>query len=186
MILSDTGIKEALSTGQIVIDPLPEEDQYDASSVDLRLGNEFKKYKRELVGQEGIDTTIDPERVDYAFTSSTYMEVVKLSQGESIVIEPEGFLLAITLERVHFPEESQIAARIEGRSTLARTGLSIHLTAPTVHLGFEGHLALELKNHGKLGIRLTPGMQICQLIFERVVGEASPGSRTSFQGQTEP
>ena len=173
MILSDAGIKQALEAGKIEITPAPAEEQFDTSSLDLRLGHQFKRYKEGLVGQSGVETIVDPALFDYRRMSSEYMEVISSSEPDgSIVIKPEELVLNVILEKIHLPEESQIAARIEGRSTLARIGLSVHLTAPTIQLGFRGHLALEIKNHGKLHIRLTPGMVICQLIFERV-GESA-------------
>lgn len=186
MILSNVGIRKALESGQIVIDPAPAKDQYDTSSLNLRLGHQFKRYNQELIEQRGIDTTVDPDLFDYKYMSNTYMNVVSVSQGNSIIIKPEEFMLATTLERIHLPEESQIAARIEGRSRIARIGLSVHLTAPTVHLGFQGQLALELRNHGKFNIRLTPGIRICQLIFERVGEPASRETDPYFQGQELP
>ena len=187
MILSNTAVREALESGQIEISPVPSPGQFDTSSLDLRLGELFKRYREDLVGQPGVDTVVDPDLFDYRNMSNAYMEVIQSSEDNgSIVIKPDEFVLAVTKERIHLPEKSRIAARIEGRSTLARIGLSVHLTAPTIQLGFRGHLVLEIKNNAKLGIRLTPGMEICQLIFERVDEQASGGIGTSFQGQESP
>jgi deoxycytidine triphosphate deaminase len=52
-----------------------------------------------------------------------------------VVLEPRAFVLATTRERVHLRHEARIAARVEGRSSLARVGLIVHLTAPTIHAG---------------------------------------------------
>lgn len=187
MILSDVEIREALEIGKIEITPVPDKKQFDTSSLDLRLGCLFKRYREELVNQTGVETVVDPALFDYRKMSQEYTEVVSSSEKDgSIVIKPEELVLARTLEKTHLPEESQIAARIEGRSTHARIGLSVHLTAPTIQLGFRGCLALEIKNHGKLHIRLTPGMIICQLIFERVGEPASGEIETSFQEQELP
>ena len=184
MILSNAGIKEALEARRIEITPDPADEQFDTSSLDLRLGHHFKQYKKGLIG---VETVVDPAVFHYQDMSSEYMEVIESNEDNgSIVIKPEEFLLAITLEKIHLPEKSQIAARIEGRSTLARIGLSVHLTAPTIQLGFRGQLVLEIKNHGKLQIRLTPGMVICQLIFERVGEPASTKIDTLHQGQQTP
>ena len=49
---------------------------------------------------------------------------------------------------------------------MSRFGLSVHLTAPTIHAGFRGRIQLELVNDGKIRIRLREDMRICQLIFE--------------------
>ena len=185
MILSDVEIREALDTEKIEITPAPAKEQFDTSSLDLRLGHQFKRYKRELAG---VETIVDPAVFDYREMSSEYTEVIETPSEDngSVVIKPEELVLATTLEKIHLPEESQIAARIEGRSTLARIGLSVHVTAPTIQLGFRGHLVLEIKNHGKLRIRLTPDMIICQLIFERVGKPASGKIETPHQEQESP
>ena len=187
MILSDVSIRDALDSGSISIDPRPNEDQYDTSSLDLRLGGRFSRYKRELVDQPGLHIILDPESFDYPSISRACTEPIHSSEQDgSIVIAPSEFVLAVTRETIHLPEASRIAARIEGRSTLARIGLSVHLTAPTIQLGFQGRLALEIKNQGQLPIKLTPGMAICQLIFERVDEKPSGEIGTSFQGQDAP
>jgi dCTP deaminase len=72
---------------------------------------------------------------------------------------------------------------VEGKSSLARIGLGVHVTAPTIHAGFEGLITLEIKNHGTAAIRLRPGMPICQLIFESVFGTPSVVLEGIFQNQ---
>jgi dCTP deaminase len=78
-----------------------------------------------------------------------------------------------------------LAARIEGKSSLARCGLLVHFTAPTVHAGYDGPLALEMINLGNVGISLFPAMPIAQLILETVVGDPEENP-SQFQGQTTP
>lgn len=186
MILSDSGIKEALRTEQTTITPTPADKQYDTSSLDLRLGSQFRRYREDLVSQSGVRTVVDPESFDYQNLARAYMEEVPSSEEDgSIEIKPDEFILAITRETIHLPERSKIAARIEGRSTLARIGLSVHVTAPTIQLGFQGKLVLEIKNHGELGIKLNPGMSICQLVCERVGESTSSQIGTEHQGQTD-
>lgn len=93
-----------------------------------------------------------------------------------------------TLERVSFPirEDQQCySARVEGKSSLARCGILIHFTAPTIHAGFEGTITLEMINMSVHNFLLYPGMYICQLIIEEVRG--SPISAPNqFIGQTRP
>lgn len=86
-------------------------------------------------------------------------------------------------ERVYLPKSSGIAARVEGRSTLARLGVTVHLTAPTIHAGFDGVIALEVKNAGDLRVALCPGDRICQLIFELVEGDPETALTSIFHGQ---
>jgi len=89
-------------------------------------------------------------------------------------------VLGWTLEKVKLPNTSRIAARIEGKSSLARIGLGVHVTAPTIHPGFGetadapefpgSQVRLEIWNISPLKIRLRKGMPICQIIFEEVHG----------------
>jgi dCTP deaminase len=78
---------------------------------------------------------------------------------------------------------------VEGKSSLARIGLGIHVTAPTIHAGFGAEreegvpIQLEIFNLGPWTIHLTPGMRICQLIFEEVRELPSAVYRGQFQQQ---
>lgn len=69
-----------------------------------------------------------------------YARPVELYPDGYFLLERNDFRLAITHERVELPKESKIAARVEGRSTLARLGLAVHMTAPTIHCGFAGNI----------------------------------------------
>src|SRR5690349_24561447 len=91
-------------------------------------------------------------------------------------VEPKNFVLGITTERVGLPliPGKTLAARIEGKSSVARCGILVHFTAPTVHAGWDGPLALEMINLGSADFTLKPGMAICQLILELVHGDPQP------------
>jgi dCTP deaminase len=78
-----------------------------------------------------------------------------------------------------------LAARVEGKSSLARCGLLVHFTAPTIHAGFEGTITLEMINLGAYPILLYPGMEISQLIVEQVVGTPRAAA-SQFQSQSTP
>ena len=108
--------------------------------------------------------------------------------SDSIDIDPDQgyelrqneFVLGMTAERVALllPERFApgavgkpcLAARVEGKSSYARFGLIVHLTAPTIHAGWDGNITLELRNLGTQSIRLQAGEPICQLILEEVRG----------------
>ena len=84
-----------------------------------------------------------------------------------------------------------IAARVEGKSSLGRLGLLTHATAGFVDPGFTGHVTLELANVATLPIKLYPGMKIGQFCFFRLsspsdhpYGSEKYGSR--YQGQRGP
>jgi len=103
------------------------------------------------------------------------------------VLEPGQFVLGITQERVGLPlvAGQQLAGRIEGKSSIARCGLLVHFTAPTVHAGWDGPLALEMINLGTAGFTLFPGLAMCQLIVEIVFGDPT-ANPSQFQGQSKP
>jgi dCTP deaminase len=80
-----------------------------------------------------------------------------------------------TYESATLPQH--LGGRVEGKSSIARIGLFVHISAPTIHPGFDNRIALEFYNVGPLPIRVRPGDPICQLILERVEGEGL------YQGQ---
>lgn len=145
MILSDRTIKDLLKRGVLKIEPL-EEVQVQCSSVDLRLGSEFARYR----GSHIIDVREGAKEVSYE------------KARKSIEIAPKEFLLATTVEYIKLP--SHITAFVEGRSSLGRLGLFIE-NAGWVDAGFEGQITLELYNANSVPIRLYVGMRICQLVF---------------------
>lgn len=94
------------------------------------------------------------------------------------MLPPGGFVLGSTEEVVGLPAD--IAARIEGCSTLGRLGLACHVTAGFIDPGFQGTITLELKNMGHQPFTLRPGMRIAQVCFFEMTSPAerpygSPG-----------
>ncbi len=186
MILSAEEIREAIRKGEIIIDPPPENKQYSSSSLDLRLGDEFFVWDPEKTGGAGVRIEISPGQADYMRMAPNYARPVPKQLDGSIRLEPKNFILAITLERVELPLASALAARVEGRSSLARWGLQVHLTAPTIHAGWNGRITLELVNHGPFVFRLAPNDRLCQLVFERLGSPATEPPSTGFMEQQSP
>lgn len=181
-VLGNRAFKEALDAGKLDIEPRPPDKHIGTSAIDLTLAGEFKRWKQPRAGME---FTIDPAADGFSFQAiaSEYHEPFPADEDGSVVLRPGKFLLGRTAERVHLPLDSGLAARVEGRSTLARCGVGIHVTAPTIHTGFRGTITLEITNHGTLPMRLRPGLPICQLIVEQVVGGIEGELRSSFQNQ---
>lgn len=129
--------------------------------------------------------TIDPGAADFSYPNLArdHLEELARETDDSVILQPNSLVLGITRERVELPVESRYAARVEGRSSLARLGLAVHITAPTIHSGFRGNITLEMINLGTLPIKLRPGLSICQLIVEQVFG--TPGKQMTgiFQDQ---
>ena len=184
MILSDIDIKTAIKEKKIIVEPSPEEAQFNSSSLDLRLDKEFKEYNQELFDQEGIKIDVDYSEFNFPNFSQKYLKDILKERDGSVIVKPKAFILARTLEKITLPLESQLAARVEGRSSGARLGLVVHLSAPTIHAGFSGKITLEIINHGYTHVRLDPKKdRICQLIFEQLLSKPAKANLSKFQGQ---
>src|SRR4051795_5180515 len=177
MLLSDRDIKASIAEGRLGLDP------YDAglvqpSSIDVRLDRYFRVFNNSRY------THIDP-----ALQQDDLTTQVEPAGDEPFILHPGEFVLGSTHEVVSLPDD--IAARVEGKSSLGRLGLLTHATAGFVDPGFSGHVTLELANVATLPIKLYPGMKIGQFCFFRLsspsehpYGSEKHGSR--YQGQRGP
>jgi dCTP deaminase len=182
VILTDREIKIHLDRGLITIDPRPDAIAYNSTSVDLTLDSTISEFKDQ---RGGIETAIDP--VNANFKDEEILEDItqrKTLSEEGYLLKPQNFILGWTEEYIDLVYHTRLAARVEGKSSLARIGIAVHMTAPTIHSGFEGQIRLEIVNHGRFPIRLRPRMRICQLIFEQTLGTPEKGSPSQFSGQT--
>ena len=189
MILTDREIRIHVERDWITIDPKPADTSYQSTSVDLTLDPTVSLFKEPPARIPGIDqkTVVDPTDPDFksdaviqALTESHEIDSVK-----GYELAPQTFVLGWTHEYIDL-KQTHLAARIEGRSSLARLGISVHMTAPTIHAGFEGRVRLEILNHGRFPIRLKPHMRICQLIFEQILGTPEKDYEGQFAGQIPP
>jgi dCTP deaminase len=190
MILSDQAIQEALQSGQLIIDPAPPPQHYNTTAVDLRLGQSLKVWNEDLLGTKGVDVKILYDDVSVPGLGG-YALPAKLEADGTFVLKPKQFVIAQTMEKVGFPLVSRLSGRVEGRSSLARLGVVVHLTAPTIHADFGGTMGspitLEIINLGPFSLVVTPGRsRICQLIVERVEGEPGEAPKSQFRDQRDP
>jgi dCTP deaminase len=190
MVLSDVAIRKALADGQIEIDPIPEDVQYNTSSVDVYLGDVFHQWDRARLELPGADIHLNLALQEFQKTAQAYLLPASKETDGCVLLPPyyrqPQVLLAMTRERLHLKRDGRIAARVEGRSSFARLGLMVHLTAPTIHPAFNAPITLEIVNHGPFFLRLVPNKtRICQFIFEHVDSEPSPGHESVFQGQVD-
>ncbi len=183
MILTDREIQAAIQCRQIIVDPTPGVDAYSSTSLDLTLSKSLRIWKTDNV--KGVEHIICPATEGYKLTEfvKAYSDLKELGP-EGYVISPQQFVLGWTEEQVELPTSARLAARVEGKSSLARLGIGIHITAPTIHAGFAGPIQLEICNHGLLKVKLVPGMPVCQLIFEQSLGTPDKGYVGQFRGQT--
>jgi dCTP deaminase len=191
MILTQAEIRTAVADGEIRFDPPLEETQWHEASVDLRLGFKFTK----LVAKRGVKVSLAYGLSAIAdaglWKEKTLRREDELGKQETYSVEPGEFILAQTYERIWVPR--RLIAGVEGRSSYARAGLSMHLTAPWLQPGWNGLLTLEIYNAGPLTIELTPGLdRPCQLTFFLLTSEVPEdiayGTRPTdtFQGQSSP
>lgn len=179
MILTDLEIQKLLKSRLISIEPNPPLDAYDSTAVDLTLDPLIRVFRTNVPG-----FIIDPGAPGYEAK-----EVIKRATDPLTITDlgwdlPRGTLvLGWTKERLNLDYKGKVAARVEGKSGLARIGLGVHVTAPTIHAGFPGTIQLELVNHGPLPIKLRSGMAICQLIIEMIKGTPSKARKSQFAGQ---
>ncbi len=186
MIYCDHHIRKAIAEGRLIIDPQPDISQYDSSSVNLRVGHEFRVWSKSLLGVPGTAHSIELDKIDLAEISG-FTELLEPNKDGLVVIPPGGFALVLTLEYVELPIKSKLAGRVEGRSKPARLGMTAHISAPTIHAGFGGKIALEILNHGPFRLELRPNYsQVCQLIIEEVSGIPKKGGSATFSQQATP
>ncbi len=175
MILSQAELRGRVAKGDIAFSPQLEDGQWGEASIDLRLGYKFTILK-----------TIENIRVSVAdglgaLADAMLWDEIDLrdapdigGMNNSYLIRPGEFVLARTHEEVKVPRD--LIARVEGRSTYARVGLSMHQTAPWIQPGWEGQIVLEIMNSGSLAIDLTPMTdQPCQITFFNLTSELPAG-----------
>ena len=151
MLLSDRDLNAELASGRIRLDP-SSEDMVQPSSIDVRIDRYFRLFDNHKY------PVIDPAEDQPELT-----RLIEVDPEEGFILHPGEFVLGSTFEQVTLPDD--IAARLEGKSSLGRLGLMTHSTAGFIDPGFTGHVTLELSNVATLPIRLWPGMKIGQLCF---------------------
>lgn len=163
MILSDRDIKKYIKLGKIKINPkLNFREQLGPCSLDLHLGNIFKTFKPSRYPYLDLKRKIDFEN---------FMEEVKVEDDAPFILQPGAFVLTTTKEE--FSLSNDLLARLDGRSSLARLGVVVHLTAARFDPGWKGKAVMELGNLGPMPVVLYAGAtRICALTFETISSPA--------------
>src|SRR4051812_44735428 len=158
MILSDRDILHALQEGRVRIDPMPDmQTQLGSVSIDFRLGTTF------MVFEHSRHSFIDPRRPQ---SIGDAMRTIEVAEDEPFIMQPGDFALASTIESLELPND--LLGRLEGRSSIARLGITVHSTAAVFEPGWIGTATMELSNLGRMPVALYPGMRICAFSFETV------------------
>lgn len=185
MVLTDREIQSAIANNQIKIEPCPSDPAaYSSTSLDLTLSKAIRVWKKVAAVKGVIPAVVCPGAPGYKYSefANEYSDLQEIGV-DGYILEPGTFVLGRTAESIELFPYSRIAARVEGKSSLARLGIGVHITAPTIHAGFRGTIELEMFNHGVLRVQLLPGMLVCQLIFEQTLGTPDKGYRGQFFGQ---
>jgi len=185
MFLSDRDLKWAIETKRLVVDPPPE--KIDPTSIDLHLGPisdakvwDIEKFttdgsasgreRPELyigkykLGDFGDKYLINPPPIENRTDSN-----LVYSKGPEVVVRSGGFLLWMTREIVGTPEENaEYICFVNGKSSKARVGLVVHMTAPTIHSAWKGKVVLEIANLGPFDLVFQEGDAVAQLTVSRI------------------
>ncbi len=179
MLLSDRSIREAVEAGRIIIDPW-DESLLQPASVDLRLGSKMRVFRNSRVPYIDVKQEL-PELT----------EEVEIHEDIPFYLHPHEFALGVIEERICLPDD--IAARLDGKSSLGRLGLLVHSTAGWVDPGWRGNLTLELSNVSGSPITLYAGMRVSQISFmelstpaENPYGSGQLDSKYQDQGEPVP
>jgi dCTP deaminase len=184
--LSDVDLRQAVQCGDLIVKPLPDKE-IGSTSIDLHLDSveQAKVWDFEAIAKHNKDMGHPPKelhiaRMNYATVSRQFMTLppseddakendLVFRRGNSIILHPYGFVIWQTKEIAGTPEENpRYICFIDGKSTRSRTGLIVHLTAPTVHAGWNGNLTLEMTNVGPLDLVLFEGDAVAQLTVARL------------------
>lgn len=195
MILSDREIRAALEDRLIRITPEPPIELWTSTAIDLTLDAVLVRWKDDPA-PTGMPRIVRPHRANFRVTElmndSSHAEKVPIDANTGYVLDPGRFVLGFTKERIQLPHRSRLAAHVEGKSSLARVGVGVHVTAPTIHAGFGykedapelgSPIQLEIFNTGPLTVVLDIGMAICQLILEEVREMPEKGYKGRFNAQ---
>jgi dCTP deaminase len=160
LILSGLEIKKHLGK-EIIIEPY--DDKYlNPNSYNLRLNNELLVYDEDILDMKKPNKTkklIIPE--------------------EGLVLEPGKLYLGRTME---YTKTDKYVPMLEGRSSIGRLGLFIHVTAGFGDVGFSGYWTLEI--HCIQPIRIYAGVEICQIYYHSIEGEYEKYCSGKYQNNT--
>jgi dCTP deaminase len=192
MFLSDRDLEFALKTGQLIVVPPPAE--FDTTCIDLHLDkveqakvwdvSAFLRTQQEsgnpsYLGVGQYNWKVFAEKYTQSLREDSQQSVYR--DGRRVIIKPHGFFLWQTLEVVGTPEvDPRLICFLDGRSSIARTGLLVHMTAPTIHAGWWGQITLEIANLGPFDIALSENDSIAQIVVAAI--SSPPKKRKNARG----
>lgn len=160
MILTGEEIKIQQGKG-LLIEPFNEQ-QVNPNSYNLRLADELLVYANHELDAAQLNTT----------------DLLTIPP-EGILLEPSRVYLGRTIERT---ETHDFVPMLEGRSSIGRLGLLVHISAGFGDVGFCGYWTLEL--HCVQPVRIYAGMGICQIYYHTIKGDVKPYTSGKYQNNT--
>lgn len=157
MILSGLEIKKRLGK-DIVINPF-DEKYLNPNSYNLRLGNELLIYKNSILDMKVLNET---EKI--------------IIPKSGYILEPNRLYLGRTLE---YTETYNLVPMLEGRSSIGRLGIFIHITAGFGDVGFCGYWTLEI--FAIHPVRIYPYVPVCQIFYHTIEGDYVNYERGKYQ-----
>lgn len=157
MILSGPEIETRLGS-DIVIDPF-DPKRVNPNSYNLSLHEELLVYEN--------------QQLDMSKPNPTRQIVIP---EDGLLLEPGRLYLGRTVERT---ETHNLVPMLEGRSSVGRLGLFVHVTAGFGDVGFKGFWTLEI--FAVQPIRIYRGVEICQIFYHTLVGEQRLYSSGKYQ-----
>lgn len=153
MILTGSAIKYNQELGGLKITPF-NEDQVNPNSYDLRLGPKLITYDKQL------------DYVNYLDPKETLKTTEIIIPEEGYILEPGKLYLGETVE---YTESDLYAPMLEGKSSIGRLGVSVHITAGVGDVGFRGKWTLEISAIHP--VKIYPNMRVCQIIYYKMLGK---------------
>lgn len=168
VVLSDRTILE-YNAKNLLIEGILSQHQIQPNSIDLTLGNTWKKPRynnivdgkkiidpsREITYKEGTFTPVDPETYDVQMA-------LHMQPASYYILEPGEFVLMASYEKLNIP--NGMISFVQGRSSIARMGIQTE-QAGLIDAGFRGTITFEVNNQSKYPIKLYSGMRIAQVYF---------------------
>ena len=148
MILSGKEIKKQVKEGSIAIDPFTDE-QINPNSYNLRLHPDLLVYDNDILDMREKNSA----------------SPLVIPEG-GLLLEPHKLYLGRTVERT---STDKYVPMLEGRSSVGRLGLFIHITAGFGDIGFDGFWTLEI--FCVQPIRIYSGLEICQIFYHTIDGD---------------
>jgi dCTP deaminase len=188
-VLSGFEILRQIALGAIVIDPMIPADDVGPNSVDLRLGDRLLVYEAQMAYLDNLpEYAPTPKLVhgDWQYQAHMILDTRKRNATRDLWIPPEGLVLVPGVlylgGTVEHTSTVGFVPRIDGRSSVARLGLCVHLTAGLGDVNFRGHWTLEITCMSP--VRVYAGDRFAQIYYEEVQGEIRPYAG-KYQGAKE-